>query len=185
MAKGDEMKHAVTALPALTTAHGASDKPTGGLVGNHMELRTMGWALFMSLSLAGCASPNQPADPKPTAGLGETKATAIEVCKPMGQRAYLSRLVCADGTRPTFTRIGSFGSRTKEPENMSKEQSSAVLDAMLTGRALKPGEIDLHIVDGYEVACGAVKRTLYMDMYHCQSPPPEQAPAGFTLRGKS
>ena len=150
-----------------------------------MKLRTMGWALLAAVSLAGCASSTQVADPKTTAGLGDSKATAIEVCRPMGQRAYLSRLVCADGTRPTFNRIGSFGSRMPEPKNMSKEQSSAVLEAMLSGRALKPGEIDLHIVDGYEVSCGAVKRTLYMDMYHCQSAPPERAPAGFTLKAKN
>lgn len=150
-----------------------------------MKLRTMGWTLFTALSLAGCTSPTQVADPKTTAGLGESKATAIEVCRPMGQRAYLSRLVCADGTRPTFNRIGSFGSRMPEPANMSKEQSGAVLEAMLTGRALKPGETDLHVVDGYEVSCGTVKRTIYMDMYHCHSAPPEQAPAGFTMQGKN
>ncbi len=150
-----------------------------------MTLRTMGWAWFTVFSLAGCASSTQVADPKTTAGLGDSKATAIEVCRPMGQRAYLSRLVCADGTRPTFNRIGSFGSRMPEPKNMSQQQSSAVLEAMLSGRALKPGELDLHIVDGYEVSCGTVKRTIYMDMYHCHGAPPEQAPVGFKLQGKS
>lgn len=150
-----------------------------------MKLRTNGLALAVSLALAGCASPTKPADPQTTAAFGESKSAAIEVCKPSGQRAYLARLVCADGTRPTFSRIGSFGSRVEPPENMTKEQSNAVLEAMMTGRALKAGEADHHVVDGYEVSCGAVKRTIYMDMYHCQSAPPERAPAGFTLQNKN
>lgn len=135
------------------------------------------------LLLAGCASTPSGLQAPASAGLGETKATAIEVCKPAGERAYLGLLACADGTRPSFKRIGSFGSRLDYPKNLTKEQEAEITLALLSGRALKPGEPDYHIVDGYELACGEVKRTVYMDMYHCQGTPPAQAPTGFSLAG--
>ncbi|WP_086608036.1 hypothetical protein [Erythrobacter donghaensis] len=59
---------------------------------------------------------------------------------PGGQRAYLSRLRCADGNRPTFDRVGSFG-------------------VGVYGR----------IIDGYEVLCDGSspeKSLIFMDMYH-------------------
>lgn len=57
---------------------------------------------------------------------------------PGGQRAYMERLKCSDGTRPKFTRVGSFG---KGPHG--------------------------NILDGYDVKCGAGEPVrVYMDMYH-------------------
>ena len=56
---------------------------------------------------------------------------------PTGQRAYLSKLRCADGTAPAFQRRGNVG----------------------------PG-IYGYIVDAYEVNCGAAETVVHMDMYH-------------------
>lgn len=73
---------------------------------------------------------------------------------PGGQRAYLARLRCADGKRPDFFRVGSFG--------------------------MGPYE---RIIDGYEVTCkdsAPAKTMIYMDMYH----PGHREPAaveGFTI----
>jgi hypothetical protein len=62
----------------------------------------------------------------------------VRADKPPGQRAYLSRLVCADGNRPTsFQRRGSFG----------------------------PGPYS-SIIDGYDVDCAGTKFLIFMDMYH-------------------
>lgn len=73
---------------------------------------------------------------------------------PAGQRAYLSRLRCADGKRPQFERVGSFG-------------------AGVYGR----------IIDGYEVLCDdstPEKSMIYMDMYH-PGHREAAAVAGFTI----
>lgn len=57
---------------------------------------------------------------------------------PEGQRAYLARLRCADGSRPDFTRTGNLG----------------------------PGVFDT-IVDAYRVTCaGQAPVEVVMDMYH-------------------
>jgi hypothetical protein len=139
----------------------------------------IGSLVFVVLALPGCAT----APPARTAGLGEIKATAIEVCRPQGQRAYLDRLQCADsGLAPSYRRVGSFGDRSDPPQQLNTEQSAVALDQILTVRPLKPGEPDYHIIDGYEVVCGATKRMIYMDMYHCDKPPPSAVPAGFERR---
>ena len=65
------------------------------------------------------------------------KGNPVRVYRPTGQRVYLSRLTCADGSAPTFSRIGSFG--------------------------LGPYGT---IVDAYNVACGASASRVFMDMYH-------------------
>jgi hypothetical protein len=96
----------------------------------------------------------------------------------------LMRLVCADGTRPTFARQGSVGMRTESFQDLPKEQQDALFQAMVSGRALKPGEKDYHVIDGYEVSCGQVKRIIYMDMYHCAANPPDKAPVGFKMNGQ-
>jgi hypothetical protein len=73
---------------------------------------------------------------------------------PPGQRAYLSRLRCADGQAPSFQRMGSMGDG---PYGM--------------------------IMDGYEVVCaGSTPATsvIYIDMYH-PTHVETQAPAGFTI----
>lgn len=73
---------------------------------------------------------------------------------PQGQRSYLARLRCADGTVPQFERVGNFG-------------------VGVYGR----------IIDGYEVLCEAStpeKSMIFMDMYH---PGHREAAAvpGFTI----
>jgi hypothetical protein len=83
-----------------------------------------------------------------------SKENPVRADMPGGQRAYLSRLRCADGARPEFGRVGSFG-------------------AGVYGR----------IIDGYEVVCDGsepAKSMIFMDMYH---PGHREAAAvpGFTI----
>ncbi|MGE0421347.1 MAG: hypothetical protein AB7O88_03740 [Reyranellaceae bacterium] len=80
------------------------------------------------------------------------KGNPVRVYRPSGQRAYLSRLVCAGGGAPTFSRIGSF-----------------VLGPYGT------------IVDAYNVACGASASRVFMDMYHPGYVERRPVP-GFTIR---
>lgn len=112
---------------------------------------------------------------------GESKQTAIEVCTPAGQRAYLSRLVCPDGAAARYNRVGSFGNRNEIPGNLAPEQQKEMLERLRRSTPLQPGQPDYHVVDGYEVACGDVKRLLFMDMYHCEAPPPDRVPRGFAF----
>ena len=55
----------------------------------------------------------------------------------------------------------------------------------VTYGAIKPGEPDVHVVDGYEVTCGSSKQMIYMDRYHCEQPPPTSPPPGFAIRATS
>ena len=127
------------------------------------------------------AVPAAPAEPV-SSGLGLSKATAIEVCRPLGERAYLNQLQCADGERPKYRRVGSFGPRTATPPPSSDAEAKAQLKRALSAKTLRPGEPDIHVVDGYEVVCSDGKHMIYMDMYHCEQPPPSEAPPGFRLR---
>lgn len=113
---------------------------------------------------------------------GESKASAIEVCKPEGGQAYLSRLVCPTGESPTFKRAGNGGSRSERLESLPPSEAKIALEKMLKYEALKPGEVDYHVVDRYEVVCGESKRIVLIDMYHCDQPAPSQAIPGFTIR---
>lgn len=132
--------------------------------------------------LAGCAQTPPAVLAAPDAGPGDTKATAIEVCMPGGERQYLATLVCAGGQRPTFERTGSVGERNPLPAGLSDKEMAALLDRGLRGAPLQPGEVDAHVIDAYEVSCGEVKRRVFLDMYHCPQPAASAAPAGFTLR---
>jgi hypothetical protein len=114
--------------------------------------------------------------------LGQSNATAIEVCKPQGQREYLRRLICPDGSSPAFERIGSYGPRNPLPEAKTEKERSALIDSALSDKALLPGQIDTHMVDGYRLKCGEQEHSVYMDMYHCEQPPPDEAPPGFGIR---
>jgi hypothetical protein len=140
-----------------------------------------------TLALLGCTTPPSPQDmPAPrTPGFGESKATAIEVCMPRGQRAYLDLLQCADGSPAAYRRLASVGQRTTSPSNLTEEQELALIKRIFSDAPLQPGEPDYHILDGYELACGAVKRVVYMDMYHCHQAPPAEAPPGFRFRRPS
>jgi hypothetical protein len=126
-----------------------------------------------------CVSPPKsdiapPANP----GFGESMTAAVEVCQPDGERAYLARLVCEDGKVARFNRLGSYGPRHALPADRSASEQIAVS----MRDPLAPGDVDYHVVDGYEVSCATSRRIVYLDMYHCHQPTPQTAPPGFTLR---
>jgi hypothetical protein len=133
----------------------------------------------MGALASSCASgPDSDIQPPANPGYGESLAAAIEVCKPDGERAYLERLVCPGGEGATFDRAGGSGTRNELPRDasLSEQIASSRRDP------LAPGEVDYHVVDGYAVTCGASKRMIYLDMYHCHQPPPTQAPPGYALK---
>jgi hypothetical protein len=74
---------------------------------------------------------------KVTGELG-TATNPVRVLMPEGEREYLHRLRCANGSAPTFERQGSAG----------------------IGPYGK-------ILDIYSVQCGTKSSSIYMDMYHC------------------
>ncbi|MBB5659516.1 hypothetical protein [Brevundimonas halotolerans] len=83
-----------------------------------------------------------------------TEQNPVRVNMPAGQRAYLSRLRCADGKAPTFERLGSAGDGPYGT-----------------------------IMDGYQVDCpGSQPATnvIYLDMYH-PSHVETKAPPGYTI----
>jgi hypothetical protein len=114
-------------------------------------------------------------------GYGMSKAQAIEVCYPQGQREYLARLVCPGGAHPSFERSGSVGPRTPLPDDMSDAQVEALLADMRSPDKAGGEGPDLHVVDAYEVVCGEQRTRLYLDMYHCAAERPTRAPKGFTI----
>jgi hypothetical protein len=137
------------------------------------------------LAMLSCATNPPTTQTSSSDPLGSSKATAIEVCMVQGEREYLSRLLCSSGQAAGFKRIGSFGNRTERPANMSDAEfykQSAGSFPGLRGAPLKPGEVDYHIVDGYEIACGELRQKIYLDMYHCPGQSQSMAPLGFTLR---
>ncbi len=136
-----------------------------------------GWAI-VALLCAACASP--PARDAAAPPFGTTREAAVEVCRPAGERAYLSSLVCLDGRAPTFRRLGSVGWRHALANGVDPRFPDA--PSYQDGFApLEPGQIDTHIVDQYEVVCGEVRRMVFLDMYHCRQPAPAIAVPGFTL----
>ncbi len=123
-----------------------------------------------------------PSEAAPAAeGYGLSKAEAIEVCEPVGQRQYLARLLCPDRRHPEFARTGNVGPRQDVPADASEEMFDTMIADMFKPRKLQPGEPDYHIVDAYEVACGEQVTVLYLDMYHCAQDRPDRAPVGFTI----
>jgi hypothetical protein len=124
-------------------------------------------------------SASQAATPVPApSSYGTSAAHAVEVCKPAGERKYLQRLRCPDGSVPSFKRSGSGGSRTT-PKNRAEEEKA--VEQMFRDGSLAPTESDYHVVDIYDVKCGADTTEVIMDMYHCHQPEPTDAPPGFTI----
>ncbi|WP_242109025.1 hypothetical protein [Luteimonas aquatica] len=121
------------------------------------------FAVFLSLSGNAPASEPQ-ADAR---AAGETKEFPIEVCKPQGEHDYLSRLACENGAEPAFERLGNYGERTPLPKNLPRAEFDRMFESAMRYEPLRPGEADHHIVDGYQFVCGAQKRIIYLDMYHC------------------
>lgn len=110
------------------------------------------------------------------ATLGSTRETAIEVCQPRGERAYLARLRCPDGKPAVFERTGNVGMRTA----MTKPEHEEMVRQQIGG-GVPPGQPDFHTLDLYKVTCGDRTTELLFDMYHCDKPAPDEAPAGFTI----
>jgi len=129
--------------------------------------------------LAACAAPPG-ADP----AWGESKQAAIEVCRPAGERAYLARLACASGEPATFTRVGSVGLRESLPPGTTDDELRRLAGKMSGVQRLAAGDPHVHIVDQYRAVCQGTERMLYLDMYHCDAPPPARAPRGFVLRSQ-
>lgn len=78
----------------------------------------------------------------------------VRAAMPPGQRAYLRRLRCSDGTAPDFDRVGNFGIGVYG-----------------------------NIVDGYRLRCAGAEPaevTVYMDMYH-RGHVEERPVPGFTI----
>lgn len=96
----------------------------------------------------------------------------------MGEREYLSRLRCADGSVPAFERLGSVGSRNPVE---TPEQEEAAMDQVIGGKPIGPDEVDYHVIDLYELVCPDGQFSVFLDMYHCGQPPPTVAPPGLTF----
>lgn len=163
-------KFAIAAYTAINDAD--ENRALGGDVNVHH--RTMlSAALACALASATAAEPPSP---------GDTKQTAIEVCKPAGQQEYLKRLVCPNGEAPSYRRAGSFGMRDELPPDASGEMLAAQIEKAMSFAPHTAGAPHHHVVDGYEVACGEEKRIIYMDMYHCGAKAQDAAPVRLTLR---
>ena len=65
---------------------------------------------------------------------------------------------------------------------MSKADKDAMVMKLLTFQPLGKDDPHFHIIDEYEVTCGDSKRRVFVDMYHCDSPAPNKAPDGYSLR---
>ena len=129
--------------------------------------------LLLAAALAACAHAAPPPPSPP--GFGRSRERAAEVCLPPGVKAYLTGLRCPDGSRAQTGRVGSVGSRLTPVD----PNDPRILLQMDPERPLQPGEPDLHIVDAFEARCPGALYTLFLDMYHCPSPP-QPAPDGFT-----
>lgn len=135
-------------------------------------LRPAEWSTLMAEAADTTETAPAPAAP------GLSRETALEVCEPKGERAYLSRLRCADGSSPSYHRGGSVGFRN--PVETEAEDEIAGRQ-MLEREPVAPGQLDYHMIDVYEVACPEKHYEIYLDMYHCEQPPPQVAPEGLAL----
>jgi hypothetical protein len=81
-----------------------------------------------------------------------SEANPVRTHGPTGQRDYLERLACPDGTVPSYKRLGSYGD----------------------------GVYGYH-VDDFEVVCGKRSSHIYMDLYHPRYVE-ESAVPGFKLK---
>jgi hypothetical protein len=128
--------------------------------------------LFFALACA-----HAPPRPPPPAGYGLSRTQAVEVCFTPGESAYLKALRCPNGQPVRSDRLGPVGTRT-QGQNANDPRA---LEQMDPARVLGPGEPDLHIVDSFRIDCGTSALTIYIDMYHCAGPLPEDAPPGLHL----
>lgn len=84
-----------------------------------------------------------------------SEGNPVRTFLPRGQHAYLSRLVCPDGSTPLFGRIKNYG-----------------VGVYTT------------IIDGYDVRCGSASYKIFLDMYHPTYRERRPVP-GFTIRPPS
>jgi hypothetical protein len=124
-----------------------------------------------------------PARETPTTASGErgpglTKDAAIPVCGPTGERNYLDRLRCPDGTVARVQRSGSMGTRTDPASNADDEVARRQFSST---EPLASGQKDFHMVDGYDAECGARHTFLYLDPYHCPDPKYQLSPPGLSF----
>lgn len=116
------------------------------------------WVIF-TVALANGALAETRQESPPPANPEESVASAplgsssnpVKCDMPRGERAYIKRLNCPDGSTPKFVRRGSF----------HQEHYPNILDA-------------------YSLTCGDKKYELSMDMYH-RSYVEERAIPGFTI----
>jgi hypothetical protein len=109
------------------------------------------------LSMFSQTSPKRDVDPAELAKspLGSAR-NPVRAEMPYGERAYLAKLVCENGARPTeVARIGSMGAGP-----------------------------DGHIVDAYTAKCAGKMIHVYMDMYHCGYVENRAVP-GFRIRSRN
>lgn len=112
---------------------------------------------------------------------GATPKTAIEVCEPIGEQAYLKQLVCPDGKPPLFERKGNVGWRNEPASSEIVLATSRDREALMRNN-IPAGVPDFHFIDEYDVTCsGQPTQKIYMDMYHCGALPSFTPPASFTL----
>ncbi|MBW1809306.1 MAG: hypothetical protein JRJ87_14010 [Deltaproteobacteria bacterium] len=120
--------------------------------------------------LAAASSPSLPSD------WGETVRNAIETCTRVGTIHFLDELLCADGSKPKYKRIGQAGIREAGPQKDIKDIDFDNMDMI----RIPQGEPDTHIVDKWDVRCENKNHILYFDVYHCLDPKPWAAPKGFS-----
>jgi hypothetical protein len=130
----------------------------------------------LALACVGLLEGSAPPTHGAPAQLGLTRKNAIQVCEPRGERAYLDRLRCSDGTPPTYSRSGSVGRRTKAKNPREDEEASA---QNLGGKRPEAGGPDFHVVDLYRVTCSGRTQEIYLDMYHCDQTRTQLPAAGF------
>jgi hypothetical protein len=136
-------------------------------------------ALTVMLTVCGMATVHAGLPTKKApAKVGLTREGALEVCLPRGERAYLDRLRCPDGSVPSYSRVGSVGRRINAKNPEEDEEASA---QNLGGKRPEPGGPDFHTLDLYKVTCRDKTHEIYMDMYHCDQAPTQLAPPGFQL----
>jgi hypothetical protein len=111
------------------------------------------------LAALACAHGPLPPDPR-----GRSRESAVEVCLPPGEKAFLEAWRCPDGVQPHQHRIGSIGSRNQPID----PNDPRLLLQMDPERPLEKGEPDFHIVDAVEMRCPGATYTLFVDMYHCR-----------------
>ena len=100
------------------------------------------------------------------------------MCGPRGEDAYLARLRCPDGSPVTVVGRSSVGTREPLPGG---DRPATREDWKKAFGPKDPADETTHVVDTFEIACLDQRTRIFLDMYHCDKPPPQESPPGFTL----